>query len=56
MKSEFDQELDEEVSRSEMDINCNLNHQRIIVNFPTVTNVLKVYTQLMEVLNSRAAS
>lgn len=36
--------MDEEVSRTEIDINCNLNHQRIIVNIPTVTNVIKVYT------------
>lgn len=56
MKTEFDRERDEEVSRTEMDFNCNLNHQRIIVNIPTITNAIKVYAQLMEVLNSRAAT
>ena len=48
-KNEFDFEHDEEVSRTDMDINITISQQRLIINVLTVSNVIKVYQQLMEV-------
>lgn len=50
---DFDKERDQEVNKSDMSIECKINHQRIIVNIPTIANVLKVYSQLMEVLSDK---
>jgi len=48
-KTEFDFERDSEVSRADMDINMTISQQRLIINVLTVSNVIKVYQQLMEV-------
>mmetsp|Transcript_10736 Transcript_10736/g.16339 ORF Transcript_10736/g.16339 Transcript_10736/m.16339 type:complete len:118 (+) Transcript_10736:239-592(+) len=47
----FDEEVQEGVVRSDMDIFCILNRSRIIVNVPTVVKVINNYVQLMVVLN-----
>ena len=43
----WDDELDEKVQNSEMDINVLINQTRFIVNMPTVAALINVYNELI---------
>jgi hypothetical protein len=43
----FDEEYDESVSSSDMDVNILINRTRFIVNMPTVANLINVYNELI---------
>lgn len=46
----FDEDYEEAVENSTMEINCCINRSRLIVNIPTVSNFIKIYAQLMKFL------
>jgi hypothetical protein len=46
----YDDDYEEVVENSTMEINCCINRSRLIVNIPTVSNFIKIYAQLMKFL------
>ena len=43
----FDDEFGEEFENTDMDINVSISRSRIIVNMPTVGNLINVYNELI---------
>ena len=47
----WDDDYEEVVENSLMDVTCCINRSRLIVNIPTVSNFIKIYKQLMDFLD-----
>ena len=52
-KDGWSEDYEVKTQDTEMEINCLINKSRLMINFKTVREILRVYSQLMKVLGDQ---